>query len=141
MNRLRLVVLTVLLAFAPFTRAQSTKPPEHRKTNYQFRVSASHWTDTGLVLEPGDRIHIYGGVLACGGPSPEEKWHLPVSSAPPGALLAKLQPEEAPIVATPDADMPIVDPSHLFLGANCAYMTGTTPVRVHVSWHKPKPQH
>lgn len=126
------------LSFQPFGSVQTAShaAQQPRKTDYEFMISGSHWTDTGLALSPGDRIHIYGGIQTCAGPFPNEKEHLPDPKAPPGALLAKLQPEEPPVVASPDADMPIVDASELYLGMNCAVMTGKTPVRVHVTWHK-----
>jgi hypothetical protein len=58
--------------------------------------------------------------------------------APGGALLVKLQPEATPILASPDADLPIHVPSHLYLGVNGWQSHGTIPARVHVEWHKPE---
>ena len=95
--------------------SKTTPPPN----DYTFRVAASQvWTDTGLDLEPGDRVHIYGKVMACEGPKPSEKAHLPLPSAPGGALLAKLHGEANPILASPDADLPIIENSRLYLGVN-----------------------
>jgi len=120
--------------------AQSSKTPSGKtvpRSDYSFNVVASQvWTDTGLDLEAGDRVHIYGTVMACEGPRPSEKAHLPLPSAPGGALLAKLHGEARPILASPDADLPIIDVSHLYLGVNGWTCHGTLPARVHVEWHK-----
>jgi hypothetical protein len=96
--------------------------------NYSFTVEANQiWTDTGLDLDQGDRLHVSGAVIACEGPSPSEKAHLPLPSAPGGALLVKLHAEATPIPAAPDADLPIVGPSHLYLGAIAGTVTGPFP--------------
>ena len=94
--------------------AQNPPPAQPAPAEYKFTVAAGRvWTDTGLDLNPGDRVQIRGGVLDCGSPSASEKAHLPLPSAPGGALLAKLHAEEPPVSASPDANIPIVDPSHL----------------------------
>ena len=118
--------------------SRNSPPPK----DYTFRVDASQvWTDTGLDLAPGDRVHIYGKVMACEGPRPSEKAHLPLPSAPGGALLVKLHGEAKPILASPDADLPIIDNSRLYLGINGWTCHGTLPATVHVEWHKrPEPQ-
>ena len=143
MSPLAAVYVTLL---ASMTFAQVSKPPSGKtapRTDYTFNVTASQvWTDTGLDLEAGDRVHIYGTVMACEGPRPSEKAHLPLPSAPGGALLAKFHGEAGPILASPDADIPIIDVSHLYLGVNGWTCHGTLPARVHVEWHKhqqPKP--
>jgi hypothetical protein len=131
-------ILVPLLSSLLF--AQTSNPPSKNQappSDYSFKVAASQvWTDTGLDLEPGDRVHIYGTVMACEGPKPSEKAHLPLPSAPGGALLAKLHGEAGPILASPDADLPIVDPSHLYLGVNGWTCHGTLTAKVHVTWRK-----
>jgi hypothetical protein len=124
--------------------AQSSKTaPKKSAQDYSFTVAASQvWTDTGLDLEAGDRVHVYGTVMACEGPTPSEKAHLPLPSAPGGSLLVKVHAETAPILASPDADLPILDPSHLYLGVNGWHCHGTIPAKVHVDWHKrPEDKH
>jgi len=107
--------------------------PQSGSADYKFQVPAGKvWTDTGLDLNPGDRVQIQGGILACGSPAASEKAHLPLPSAPGGALLAKLHAEEPPVSASPDADIPIVDPSHLYLGVNAWECQGKTAATVHV---------
>ncbi len=133
-----LAALCVIL-LASMNFAQDSKTPEKTapRTDYTFNVAASQvWTDTGLDLEAGDRVHIYGTVMACEGPRRNEKAHLPLPSAPGGALLAKLHGEARPILASPDADIPIIDMSRLYLGVNGWTCHGTLPARVHVEWHK-----
>jgi hypothetical protein len=126
-------LLTALL----FAQSSKTSPKKSAPQDYVFTVAASQvWTDTGLTLDAGDRVHIYGTVMACEGVTPREKAHLPMPSAPGGALLAKVHLEMAPILASPDADLPILNSSHLYLGVNGWHCHGTIPAKVHVEWHK-----
>jgi hypothetical protein len=127
-----------LLVSLLFGQSSKTSPKKSEpQQDYSFTVSASQvWTDTGLDLEAGDRVHIYGTVMACEGATPSEKAHLPLPSAPGGSLLVKVHAETAPILASPDADLPILDPSHLYLGVNGWHCHGTIPAKVHVNWHK-----
>jgi hypothetical protein len=107
--------------------------------DYWFDVDAEQvWTDTGLDFQKADRVFVYGGVLACG-PSLTEKAHLPLPSGPAGVLLAKLQPEAKPVVASPEAELPVVGSSHLYLGVNGWRCTGKLPARVHVERPQLKP--
>ena len=129
------VVGICILGFALPIFAQNSESRTQMpvSADYSFTVAAHKvWIDTGLDLKPGDRIHVYGGVIACGGPSPREKQHLPLPSAPGGALIAKLHAEAEPILATPDADLPILTPSHLYLGVNGWQCSGSIPAKVHV---------
>jgi len=121
--------------------AQNAQTPAKKQPpkDYSFTVATEHvWTDTGLDLEPGDRVHIYGAVVACEGQTPSEKAHLPLPSAPAGALLTKLHGEAGPILASPDADLPIIENSRLYLGINGWHCHGTISAKVHVEWHQPK---
>ena len=121
--------------------AQTAKTPSKQSPpprDYSFTVAADQvWTDTGLDLQPGDRVHIYGAVIACEGPKTSEKAHLPLPSAPGGSLLVKVHGETAPILASPDAEFPIINPSHLYLGVNGWHCHGSLPAKVHVDWHTP----
>jgi hypothetical protein len=136
---LRFFPVFVFLA-SPAILAQNRNTPSQNSLpkDYSFIVEGNRsWTDTGLDLEAGDRIHVYGAVIACEGPSPTEKEHVPLPSAPGGALLLKIHLDGPPILAFPDADLPIVIPSHLWLGVNGWNCHGNVPARVHVEWHKP----
>lgn len=132
-----------LLVSLLFGQSSKTSAKKSAPQDYSIPVAASQvWTDTGLDLEAGDRVHIYGTVMACEGVTPSEKAHLPLPSAPGGALLAKVHLETAPILASPDADLPILNPSHLYLGVNGWHCHGTLPAKVHVDWHKrPEEKH
>ena len=123
-------LLNVCLIFAQ----NSTTPPRTAAAqDYSFSVPASRvWFDTNIDLYPGDRVHISGAVISCAGPPPRDKIDLPLPSAPVGALLIKLHADADPILATPDADFPIIDPSHLYLGVNGVRCPGTIPAKVHV---------
>jgi hypothetical protein len=128
------IATSVFLAFPLFaqnSKASSNQPIVAK--DYSFSVPAHEvWIDTGLDLQPGQLVHVYGGVIACGGPAPSEKETLPLPSAPAGALLAKLHPDAKPVLATPDAELPVIDPSHLYLGINHTYCSGSALAKVHV---------
>jgi hypothetical protein len=101
--------------------------------DYSFSIPASQvWLDTNINLNPGDRVHITGAILDCAGPDITEKAHLLLPSAPVGALVAKLQPQARPVLATPDAEFSISEPSHLYLGVNGWHCPGKIPARVRV---------
>jgi len=134
------IIAGLALLIAPRLTAQ--KSGGSRQTtmvakDYWFDVDAEQaWTDTGLDFRKGDRVFLYGEVPACGGPSLTEKAHLPLPSGPAGALLAKLQAEAKPVVASSDAELPVIGSSHLYLGVNGWQCTGKLPARVHIE----KPQ-
>jgi hypothetical protein len=109
------------------------RPAASQSKTYEYTVHAEHtWLDTGLDLHNGDRVHVYGGVIACGGPTPFEKADLPMPSAAGGALLVKLHDRAQPVSAAPDAVFPINEPARLYLGINGLRCSGTLPVKVEV---------
>lgn len=130
-----LVVATFIFLAFPLI-AQNSETPANQPVvakDYSFTVLASEsWTDTGLDLQPGTLVHVYGGVSDCGGPKLDEKTTLPLPSAPAGALLMKLHLDAEPVSSTPDAELPVMDPSHLYLGVNGSYCSGSTLAKVHV---------
>ena len=131
--------LFALLMFASATFAQNSRPAAPKPQDYSFTISTERvWTDTGLDFEPGDRVHVYGAVVACEGQTPSEKAHLPLPSAPAGSLLVKLHGEAGPILASPDADLPIIANGHLYMGVNGWHCHGILAAKVHVAWHQPK---
>jgi hypothetical protein len=130
-----LFLAVIILALASLIEAQNTQAPptQPASKDYSFKVDASQpWNDTGLDLQPGDLVHIYAGMIACGGPYPSEKKYLPLPSAKGGSLLAKLHADATPVAATPDAELPITAPSHLYLGVNGINCSGTLTAKVHV---------
>jgi hypothetical protein len=137
MSPLRILLVSALLTSTAV--AQVSPPSSKKPKDYTFTVATERvWTDTALDLEPGDRVHIYGAVMACEGQTPSEKAHLPLPSAPAGSLLTKLHGEAGPILASPDADLPIIQNSRLYLGINGWHCHGTIAAKVHVEWHQPK---
>jgi len=131
--------LFTLVVFASGAFAQNAKPAAPRPADYSFTISTEHvWTDTSLDLEPGDRVHVYGAVVACEGQTPSEKAHLPLPSAPAGSLLVKLHGEAGPIMASPDADLPIISNGRLYMGVNGWHCHSTIAAKVHVTWHQAK---
>ena len=135
----RALATALLMATVGFAQNPSSTPKKQRPSDYTFTVATDRvWTDTGLDLESGDRVHIYGAVVACEGQTPSEKAHLPLPSAPAGSLLTKLHGEAQPILASPDADIPIITNSRLYLGINGWHCHGTIAAKVHVEWRTAK---
>src|ERR1700746_763187 len=86
-----ILLVSLVLAQSSQTAPKKSSPQQ----DYSFNVPASQvWMDTGLDLEAGDRVHVYGTVMACEGPTPSEKAYLPFPSAPRGALLVKVAREK-----------------------------------------------
>jgi hypothetical protein len=135
MTRTFLFVALPGLLCVGMTLAQNPTTPSRTPAaqDYSFAIPAGDvWTDTHIDLYPGDRVHVTGAVINCAGPTPTEKLHLPLASAPGGALLAKLHAEAEPVLASPDAEFPIIDRSHLYLGVNGWRCPGKIPAKVHV---------
>jgi len=113
--------------------------------DFTYTISTTQvWTDTGLDLQAGEMLQISTlsaassvpdrhavpgvavgcdpkGVSGSAAPGPE----LPLPTAAPGALIARLHAQGAnPIAISASGELPITEPSHLFLGVNAA---GTPP--------------
>jgi hypothetical protein len=135
---MRFTFIMLALSMTVAAAQQQTNSAQQTRTaqtgDYSFDVPASRpWTDTGLDLGRGQSIHVYGSVISCSGPTPREKDHLPLPSAPGGILLMKLNLDSRPIPATPDAEVPVIAPSHLYLGVNGSGCGGgRIPAKVHV---------
>ncbi len=125
-----------LILLASFLVAQNPSAPGIKPAapgSYSFEVQGKRaWNDTGLDLVRGQSVHVYGGTLACSGPVPDEKYRLPLQSAPGGALLAKLHLDDDPVLATPDAQLPVLNNSHLYLRVNGDNCTGSLTARIRV---------
>jgi hypothetical protein len=113
--------------------AQKSQNTSGTKTrDYSFVVPASQgWFDTGLDLQPGELVHVYGGAIACGGTTGDQQ-SLPLPSAQVGALLAKVELGAQPVSAILGAELPVVVPGRLYLGVNGANCSGKLPAKVHV---------
>jgi len=84
------------------------------------------WIDTGLDLQSGDSVQI-SATGSAGGCDPNglsggaANANLPLSSAPAGALIARLHdPGATPLLVGSSHDLNITETSHLFLAVNVA---------------------
>src|SRR5450755_3566255 len=89
------------------------------------------WTDSGLDLQAGDTVEIVATApqqVASGTPACDPKGFagtsvdtaaLPLPTATPGALLARLHSQGAvPMLVGPSTELPSEEASHLYLGMN-----------------------
>jgi len=112
--------------------------------DYRFTVSAGQpWTDTGVDLAAGNVVVVTAapdtgsncdpaGVNSTAGSGQ----NLPVPSALPGALLARLQDKGAPMLVGASQQLRVAQPGHLFLGVNVdgtAPCVGSFAVKVHIT--------
>jgi hypothetical protein len=143
MRRFILGFLPLFLA-VPLISQTASAPRE-----LTFQVSSTPpWTDTGLSLQAGDTVTISvippasslnsskpcdpAGSSGTAANNPG----LPVPGARPGALIAKLEVDAAPILVGPSSHLHIDKNSHLFLGMNGAPAStcqGGFQVKVEVS--------
>ena len=128
------VRLFALVVFASAALAQNAKPAAPKPQDYSFTISTERvWTDTGLDLEPRDRVHVYGASRRMRGPNSQRKGALAIALRARRSCSAKLHGEAGPILASPDADMPIIENSRLYLGVNGWHCHGTIAAKVHVT--------
>jgi hypothetical protein len=106
--------------------------------DYNFDVLTSQpWTDTGVDLQTGDVLEITASsAKSCDpqGVSGASTQGLPVSSALPGALIAKLQAQGVPVLIGSTQEVKVDEPGHLFLGINAGEKPpckGSFAVKVH----------
>ena len=119
------------LILSPLLAQKSLNTPKTAQ-DYSFAVPASEgWFDTGIDLQPGEVVYVYGGVIACGGTTAEQQ-SLPLPSAQFGVLLAKAELEAPPVSAILGAELAVVAPGHLYLGVNGSNCSGKIPAKVHV---------
>jgi len=129
-------LIVFVAAFSQFASAQ----------DYRFTVSTTQaWTDTGVDLQPGDVIavsalaHSGSGGAGCdpaGVSSSQASQNLPVPSALPGALIARLQESGSPMLVGADQQLRVAQAGHLFLGANndgSPVCQGSFAVRIHIT--------
>ena len=114
------------------------------KNSYQIKVAtAQPWTDAQVDLQPGDVVQVLtastgagldaGGVACDSQPEASASGETPVSSAAPGALIAKLSQNAMPFPVVVSRNISVSEAGHLFLGINgAAHCRGTLAVEVHV---------
>ena len=120
---------SLILSVSPLAAQSNSSSP------LEFHVlAAAGWTDTGLDLQSGDVVKITAessiasekhsdssapvcspaGLSTAAAPS-----GLPLPSAPPGALIARLHAQGAtPVLVGSSSDLHIEEASHLLLGMN-----------------------
>jgi LssY C-terminus len=114
--------------------------------DYKFTIStAQSWTDTGVDLQTGDMIAITSaadhrsGAASCdpaGVATASSSQNLPVATALPGALIARMQEGGTPTLVGASQQLRVPQAGHLFLGINAE---GTPPchgafaVKVHIT--------
>lgn len=100
------------------------------------------WTDTKIQLQPGDVVQINSteeagvnrsGICDPQGTASSGEGSLPVNSAAPGSLIAKLAPDALPFPVVISRNIAINEPGQLFFGVNgTSSCKGKFLVRVHV---------
>src|SRR5579863_6626343 len=135
MFRVCVVFLAFLIPSASYLVAQSTSA-----SPLEFQVTtAQAWTDTGLDLQSGDVVnisatssissekHTASTAPVCdpaGLSGAASSGSLPLPSAAPGALIARLNQGSTPVLIGASNELHINEASHLFLGMN---ISGTPP--------------
>ena len=116
-------LLLIQRCLNPFSLAQNTQSPTDRLISVP---TTQPWTDAGIDLKAGDVVNLSvatgsesGSCNPVGEGEPSAK--LPVPSAAPGALIAKLSAEDpAPVLVGAIKLVPVTQPGHLFLGVNAS---------------------
>jgi hypothetical protein len=104
--------------------------------DYSFNISTTQpWTDTGVDLQTGDVLNITAtGKCDPLGVSGASAQGLPLASALPGALIAKLQAQGIPVLIGSSKEVTVDAAGHLFLGINAGDKPpckGNFEVKVH----------
>jgi hypothetical protein len=134
------------LILTPYLWAQTPSPTIASPIDKTVEVSPSPtWTDAGIDLHPGDLVEISATTTGTGsqlcdpqglaGVSSAGK--LPLESALPGSLLAKLQEKSDALLFVGAArNLKTTEAGHLYLGANLsasAQCSGKYSVKIHVT--------
>jgi hypothetical protein len=136
-----LFLLVALLLVAPSSPQTITAP-----TDKTVEVTPSQkWADTGIDLHPGDLVQVSATATGRGNQACDPQGltdlanagKLPLDSALPGALLAKLQEKATtPVFLGAERHLKITEAGRLYLGANLggpASCSGAYSVKIHVT--------
>jgi LssY C-terminus len=134
-----------LLSPATWAQAGQTTKTIALPVDKNVEVAPSpNWVDTGIDLHPGDALEISatttgGGNSPCdpqGLPDLGNAGKLPLGTALPGALIAKLQEKApAPVFVGPNRQLKITEAGRLYLGSNvggAVSCAGKYSVKIHV---------
>jgi hypothetical protein len=114
-------VAVFLVELLAALQVQAAAQPAPR--DYSFSVStAQPWTDTGVDLRSGDLLNITATADGCDpqGVNSATAANLPVASAIPGALIAKLQARGTAVLVGSTRNIHVSDNGRLFLGVNAS---------------------
>lgn len=106
-------------------------------SDYKVEVPTTQaWTDAKVDLQPGDQLTITASAdkncNPLGETGAQVSGTLPVPSATPGALIAKLQEQGTPQLVGNSSTISAVAAGHLYLGVNgTSVCSGTFSVTVH----------
>ena len=115
--------LLIQFSLSRFDLAQNIQSPADRLISVPTNQP---WTDTGIDLKAGDVVNLavtVGGESGSCNPvgEGEPSANLPVPSAAPGALIAKLSAQDpTPVLVGAVKLVPVNQPGHLFLGVNAS---------------------
>jgi hypothetical protein len=136
-----IVGLVALILAAPISAQTSAAP-----TDKTVEVTPSQkWADTGIDLHPGDLLQVSATTTGSGNQLCDPQGvmglanagKLPLESALPGALLAKLQEKSTtPVFLGAERHLKITEAGRLYLGANLggsASCSGEYSVKIHVA--------
>jgi len=107
--------------------------------DYKFTIPTNQpWTDTGVDLHSGDMLAITASPAGCdpAGVENAAAQNLPVATALPGALIARLQSTAAPTLVGASQNLRVPADGHLYLGINAEGAPpcqGNIAVKVHVT--------
>jgi LssY C-terminus len=110
--------------------------------DYSFTISTTQpWTDTGVDLQVGEVLEITTKSAQVCDPagvpgSANSDTALPVLSASPGALIARLQSRGVPVLVGSSKQIKVEELGHLFLGVNASAEPpchGSFAVKIHVT--------
>jgi hypothetical protein len=127
MSRHSILLLAIFLLCGSQLWGQTTSTAQ----TVTFQVStAQPWTDTGIDLQSGDSVEISAAASSGSGACDPKgvsapSGDLPLTTAPAGALIARLHAQGAvPLLVGAGTELQIDETSHLFVGMN---MAGTAP--------------
>ncbi len=143
-----MVIKGAALSIAMFSCAECTgpsltPPSATAPRDYSFTIPATQpWTDTGVDLESGALLDVTASARPTNGCDPsgastsaEGATTRPISTAPAGALIAKLQEQGEAVLVGNSHQLKVTQPGHLFFGSNGAASAcnGAFAVKVHLT--------
>ncbi|HWZ82365.1 MAG TPA: LssY C-terminal domain-containing protein [Terriglobales bacterium] len=146
MNKLFLFGLFLMLTPTLYAQTAQAPPTVSAPFDKAVEVTPSQsWTDSAVDLHPGDMVEISATVVGTGNnlcdpqglDGLQNAGKLPLESASPAALLAKLQEKsDSPLFIGAARNLKITEAGRLYLGSNLGASgacTGKYSVKIHVT--------